>query len=33
MANLTTTLAREYAGRGIRANAICPGTIVSPCWR
>ena len=30
MANLTRTLAQEYAGKGIRVNAIGPGAIVTP---
>ncbi len=30
MANLTRTLALEYADRGIRVNAVAPGAIVTP---
>jgi glucose 1-dehydrogenase len=30
MANLTTTLALEYAGRGVRVNGIGPGATVTP---
>jgi glucose 1-dehydrogenase len=33
MQNLTTTLALEYAGRGIRVNAIGPGATVTPINR
>jgi len=33
VANLTTTLALEYAGRGIRVNAIGPGATVTPINR
>ena len=33
MANLTTTLALEYAGRGVRVNAIGPGATVTPINR
>lgn len=33
MANLTRTLALEYAGRGIRVNAIGPGATVTPINR
>ncbi|MEW6154923.1 MAG: glucose 1-dehydrogenase [Actinomycetota bacterium] len=33
MGNLTTTLALEYAGRGIRVNGIGPGATVTPINR
>jgi glucose 1-dehydrogenase len=33
MANLTTTLALEFAGRGVRVNAIGPGATVTPINR
>jgi glucose 1-dehydrogenase len=33
MANLTTTLALEYAGRGVRVNGIGPGATVTPINR
>lgn len=33
MANLTSTLALEYAGRGIRVNAVGPGATVTPINR
>ena len=33
MQNLTSTLALEYAGRGIRVNAVAPGATVTPINR
>jgi glucose 1-dehydrogenase len=33
MQNLTTTLALEYAGHGIRVNAVAPGATVTPINR
>ena len=33
MQNLTHTLALEYAGQGIRVNAIGPGATVTPINR
>jgi glucose 1-dehydrogenase len=33
MQNLTTTLALEYAGRGIRVNGIGPGATITPINR
>ena len=33
MQNLTTTLALEYAGKGIRVNAIGPGATITPINR
>jgi len=33
MANLTRTLALEYADKGIRVNAVAPGAIVTPINR
>jgi len=30
--NLTKNLAVRYGGQGVRANAICPGTIRTPIW-
>ena len=33
MQNLTSTLALEYAGRGVRVNAIAPGATITPINR
>jgi glucose 1-dehydrogenase len=33
MQNMTTTLALEYAGRGIRVNAVGPGATITPINR
>jgi len=30
---MTKAVAADYVGQGIRANAICPGTVDSPSWR
>lgn len=30
---MTKAVAADYVGHGIRANAICPGTVDSPSWR
>ncbi|WP_395310704.1 SDR family oxidoreductase [Mycobacterium sp. AMU20-3851] len=30
---LTRVAAREYAGQGVRVNAICPGTVDTPMFR
>lgn len=29
---LTQSIALEFAGRGIRANSICPGVVQTPMW-
>ena len=29
---LTKSIAVDYVGKGIRCNAICPGTVESPSW-
>ena len=29
---LTKAVAADYVGRGLRCNAICPGTVRSPSW-
>jgi meso-butanediol dehydrogenase / (S,S)-butanediol dehydrogenase / diacetyl reductase len=31
--NLTQNMAVRYGGQGIRANAICPGTVRTPIWQ
>jgi meso-butanediol dehydrogenase / (S,S)-butanediol dehydrogenase / diacetyl reductase len=33
MINLTQSIAARYGGRGIRANAIAPGSIRTPIWQ
>ena len=30
---MTKAVAADYVTRGVRANAICPGTVDSPSWR
>ena len=30
--SLTKSLAVEYGRQGIRANAVCPGTVRTPVW-
>lgn len=32
MLNLTQNMAIRYGSRGVRVNALCPGTIVTPIW-
>ena len=29
---LTKSVARDYVARGVRCNAVCPGTVESPSW-
>ena len=29
---LTKSVARDFVGRGIRCNAVCPGTVHTPSW-
>ena len=29
---LTKAVAKDYVAKGVRANAICPGTVESPSW-
>jgi NAD(P)-dependent dehydrogenase (short-subunit alcohol dehydrogenase family) len=31
--NLSQNLAIRYAGRGVRTNVICPGTVRTPIWK
>src|SRR6185503_16431133 len=31
--NLSQNLAIRYAGRGVRVNVICPGTVRTPIWQ
>ena len=33
MVNLTQNLAIRYGPRGVRVNAICPGTVRTPIWQ
>ena len=33
MIGMTKSVAADYVTRGVRANAICPGTVDSPSWR
>ena len=33
MLNLTQNLAIRYGPRGVRVNAICPGTVRTPIWQ
>lgn len=32
LANLTKTLSEEFAGRGVRVNAVSPGPVKTPFW-
>lgn len=33
LAGLTKAAAMDLIKHGIRVNAVCPGFVVTPCWR